>query len=105
MEESVFAIFLLCDFRYGRKVANAEMEEKIEFDVSKVCRACLTEKEEMRSVFMADESIGQQMHLAEMIMGFTNVQVEDLFLSTTNGNTNVKLNNFCFAIYIYVHLF
>lgn len=46
-----------------------------QFDINKICRTCLTEKEEMRSVFVADESIGQAMILAEMIMGFTSVQV------------------------------
>lgn len=51
-----------------------------QFDISKICRACLTEKEEMRSVFVADESIGQAMILAEMIMGFTSVQVILLFI-------------------------
>lgn len=51
-----------------------------QFDISKICRACLTEKEEMRSVFVADESIGQTMILADMIMGFTSVQVIFLFI-------------------------
>lgn len=51
------------------------MEMKNEFDINKICRACLTETGEMQSVFSADESIGQAMILAEMIMGFSNVQV------------------------------
>lgn len=51
-----------------------------QFDINKICRACLTEKEEMRSVFVADESIGQAMILAEMMMGFTSVQVIFLFI-------------------------
>lgn len=46
-----------------------------QFDISKICRACLTEKGEMRSVFLAEESIGQTVVLAEMIMEFTSVQV------------------------------
>ena len=45
------------------------------FDINKICRTCLTEKEEMRSVFLADESIGQAMRLVEMIMDFSSVQV------------------------------
>lgn len=42
----------------------------------------MTEKGEMRSVFVAEESIGQTMILAEMIMGFTSVQVILLFIFT-----------------------
>lgn len=53
-----------------------------QFDISKICRTCLTEKGEMRSVFVAEESIGQTMILAEMIMGFTSVQVILLFIFT-----------------------
>lgn len=45
------------------------------FDINKICRACLTEKGEMRSVFMQDETTGQAMILAEMLMGFSSVQV------------------------------
>lgn len=51
------------------------MDAKNEFDINKICRACLTQMGEMHSVFLADESIGQAMILAEMIMGFTSVQV------------------------------
>lgn len=51
------------------------MDVKNEFDINKICRACLTEMGEMRSVFLADESIGQAMILADMMMGFTGVQV------------------------------
>lgn len=56
------------------------MEIKIDndvnlFDVSKICRTCLTEKSDMRSVFMLDESTGQSTSLAEMLMGFSSVQV------------------------------
>lgn len=56
------------------------MEIKIDndvnlFDVSKICRTCLTEKSDMRSVFMQDESTGQSTILAEMLMGFSSVQV------------------------------
>lgn len=46
-----------------------------QFDINKICRACLSEKGEMRSVFLADETIGQAMRLADMIMGFSTVQV------------------------------
>lgn len=45
------------------------------FDINKICRTCLRDKGEMRSVFLADESIGQAVVVAEMIMGFTSVQV------------------------------
>lgn len=46
-----------------------------QFNINKICRACLTEKGEMRSIFLPDESIGQAMQLADMIMGFSTVQV------------------------------
>lgn len=46
-----------------------------QFNINKICRACLTEKEEMRSIFLSDESIGQTMQLADMIMGFSTIQV------------------------------
>lgn len=49
------------------------------FDINKICRTCLRDKGEMRSVFLADESIGQAVVLAEMIMGFSTVQVIFLF--------------------------
>lgn len=45
------------------------------FDISKICRACLTEKGEMRSVFLTDESTGHTMIIAEMISGISSVQV------------------------------
>lgn len=51
-----------------------------QFDINKICRTCLREKGEMRSVFVADESFGQAIILADMIMGFTNVQVIFLFV-------------------------
>lgn len=47
-----------------------------QFDINKICRACLSDKGEMRSVFLADETIGQAMRLADMIMGFSTVQVK-----------------------------
>lgn len=50
------------------------------FDINKICRTCLREKGEMRSVFVADESFGQAIILADMIMGFTSVQVIFLLL-------------------------
>lgn len=61
--------------------------ESDQFNINKICRACLTEKEEMRSIFLSDESIGQAMQLADMIMEFTAVQVIlllFLFLNTYN---------------------
>lgn len=48
------------------------------FDINKICRACLSEKDEMRSVFLTHEDVNQQhslRSLAEMLMGFTTVQV------------------------------
>lgn len=55
------------------------MEIKIDndvnlFDVNKICRTCLTDKTDMRPVFMQDDSTGPT-SLAEMLMGFTSVQV------------------------------
>lgn len=46
-----------------------------QFDVSKICRLCLSEKGEMRSVFIVEESLGQAVRIADMIMDFTSVQV------------------------------
>lgn len=46
-----------------------------QFDLNKICRACLSERTEMRSIFHPDETIGQTTILAEMIMGFSSVQV------------------------------
>lgn len=46
-----------------------------QFDINKICRTCLRDKGEMRSVFLAEESIGQAVVLADMIMGFSTVQV------------------------------
>lgn len=54
--------------------------ETDQFNINKICRACLTEKEEMRSIFLSDESIGQAMQLADMIMGFSTIQVIFLFI-------------------------
>ncbi|CAG9813870.1 unnamed protein product [Phaedon cochleariae] len=57
------------------------MEVKIDsaglFDISKICRACLTERQDMRSVFMQDEATGQSLILAEMIRDFSTVQIEN----------------------------
>ncbi|KAF7287155.1 hypothetical protein GWI33_002526 [Rhynchophorus ferrugineus] len=47
----------------------------IQIDLNKLCRTCLTENDEMRSVFVPDESTGQNMTIADMLMNFTNVQV------------------------------
>lgn len=43
--------------------------------LTNVCRACLTEEGEFQSVFVADESSGLTIHLAEMIMAYASVQV------------------------------
>ncbi|KAK4879259.1 hypothetical protein RN001_007405 [Aquatica leii] len=59
------------------KPEQMQQQQQQQFDISKICRACLTEKGEMRSVFLADESIGQTMRLSEMIMGFSSVQIEN----------------------------
>ncbi|XP_018330469.1 gastrula zinc finger protein XlCGF57.1 [Agrilus planipennis] len=45
-----------------------------QFDVSKICRTCLTTKGEMQSVFQVDDSVSQT-RLGEMIMSFTNIQI------------------------------
>lgn len=50
------------------------------FDINKICRTCLRDKGEMRSIFLAEESIGQAVVLAEMIMGFTSIQVRFSFV-------------------------
>lgn len=52
-----------------------KIDESTLFDISKICRTCLTEKAEMRSIFMQDESTGHSVILAEMLMGFASVQV------------------------------
>lgn len=43
--------------------------------LAKICRACLTEEGEMKSVFVSDERTGTTIHLAEMIMAYASVQV------------------------------
>lgn len=43
--------------------------------LTKICRACLTEEGEMKSVFIPDERAGTNLHLAEMIMAYASVQV------------------------------
>lgn len=56
------------------------MDAKNDFDINKICRACLTQMGEMHSVFIADESVGQAMILADMMMEFTSVQVTKIVL-------------------------
>ncbi|KAF5291845.1 hypothetical protein FQA39_LY14182 [Lamprigera yunnana] len=57
-------------------IKTEQMQHQQQFDISKICRTCLSEKGEMRSVFLDDESTGQAMRLSEMIMGFSNIQIE-----------------------------
>lgn len=59
------------------------------FDINKICRACLTEKGEMRSVFLTDDSTGHAIILAEMISGISTVQVIFFFISIINNNNNI----------------
>lgn len=40
-----------------------------------ICRACLTKEGEFKSVFTSIEETGINIHLADMIMAFTSVQV------------------------------
>lgn len=46
-----------------------------ESTLTKICRACLTEEGEMKSVFVPDERAGTNIHLAEMIMAYASIQV------------------------------
>lgn len=88
VEQSNFAICLstfccvyICVCLWAGITMESVKSDPNQFDISKICRTCLREKGEMRSVFLAEESIGQAMILAEMIMGFTSVQVIFLFVS------------------------
>ncbi|VEN49083.1 unnamed protein product, partial [Callosobruchus maculatus] len=69
----VYIFYIL--FTFGNYRMEIKIENNLLFDVSKICRVCLSEKEQMRSVFMQDESTGQSMILAEMLMGFSAVQM------------------------------
>lgn len=86
MEESVFAIFftvvvhlLLClcfdCLQTSVRMEDIKPDPIIQIDLNKLCRTCLTENEQMRSVFVSDESTGQNLTIADMLMNFTNVQV------------------------------
>ncbi|KAF5282789.1 hypothetical protein FQR65_LT02786 [Abscondita terminalis] len=48
------------------------MEESLKVNV---CRACLAEEGEFQSVFVSDENSGLSIHLAEMIMAYTSLQI------------------------------
>ncbi|KAB0798528.1 hypothetical protein PPYR_09521 [Photinus pyralis] len=48
---------------------------KVKNDYPYVCRVCLTEEGEFQSVFVADENSGVKIHLAEMIMAYTSLQI------------------------------
>lgn len=48
---------------------------KVKNDYPYVCRACLTEEGEFQSVFVPDENSGLKIHLAEMIMAYTSLQI------------------------------
>lgn len=43
--------------------------------IEKMCRTCLSEDNDMRSVFSIDESIGETLRLFEMLMSCAAVQV------------------------------
>lgn len=77
------SVVLTFTIREKMDIKSASLQQQQQFDVSKICRACLTEKGEMRSVFLVDESIGQAIRLAEMIMGFSSIQVR-LFSNADN---------------------
>lgn len=53
------------------------MEESV---LTNVCRACLSEKGEFQSIFVRAERTDVDIHLAEMIMAYASVQVNNLFL-------------------------
>lgn len=57
------------------ELVEVKQDAMVQIDLNKLCRTCLTENGEMRSVFMPDDSTGHPMIIADMLMGFTNVQV------------------------------
>lgn len=48
------------------------MDENV---LTNVCRTCLAERGEFQSIFVSGECAGLDIHLAEMIMSYTSVQV------------------------------
>lgn len=47
-----------------------------QIDMEKMCRACMVETEEMKSVFLTDSTFGESVpRITEMLMSFTTVQV------------------------------
>ncbi|XP_066260473.1 zinc finger protein 25-like [Euwallacea similis] len=56
-----------------------EMEEvkpeEVQFELNKLCRTCLTENSDMRSIFLPDSSTGEALVIANMLMDFTNIQI------------------------------
>lgn len=61
------------------------------FDISKICRACLTEKDEMRSVFAGgDDTLAQGMRLAEILMEFSQIQVSYLLKQSFNTQKTLE---------------
>ncbi|KRT84052.1 zinc-finger associated domain containing protein, partial [Oryctes borbonicus] len=80
VEQYAISFICLLDFYCVYVIILKNMDIKSEsdqFNINKICRACLTEKDEMRSIFLNEESIGQAMQLADMIMGFTTVQIQN----------------------------
>lgn len=53
---------------------DAENDEQVE-NSSTICRVCLAEEGNFQSIFVKDEKTGLDIHLAEMIMAYTTVQV------------------------------
>ncbi|CAG9766011.1 unnamed protein product [Ceutorhynchus assimilis] len=53
-----------------------EQPELVQIDLNKLCRACLNESSEMRSIFLPDSSTGESLVIADMLMDFANIQVD-----------------------------
>lgn len=72
------------------------MEVKTEansfFEISNICRACLCDKGEMRSIFLNIEipGTGRTMVIAEMMMAFSSVQVI-IIVWNNNWNANFSI--------------
>ncbi|CAH0557987.1 unnamed protein product [Brassicogethes aeneus] len=65
------------DNRPVEVLLGSPMEVKLDpvFDASKICRTCLNEKNEMRSLFFQDDSIGHSLALADMLMQMATLQI------------------------------
>ncbi|XP_030765394.1 zinc finger protein 2 homolog [Sitophilus oryzae] len=58
------------------KIDEIKTDTVAQIDLGKLCRTCLGENGEMRSVFMMEEATGQTMSMADMLMRFANVEVD-----------------------------